>query len=357
MNLNTISRLLICNIEKSDWQKEDINLEFRLYEQLKAIVSQREDDLESDLLRRYQVLKWNYDFDVYLSNQPIVSKRKMPNTKRVKRQKFDSRNLFLDAVFHYKKFEYRTADLVPTLKVCIGEGCNGKVFPLNREKLTLTNPNSPLLKIEKELVVKKTSIDSYEEFRIGYDLSHKNLAKSYFYFTKEYHSKNVNKIVMERINGTILKEINKLDIEPVHRYLNDIKDCCLYLFDQGYSWMDRHSDNVIIESQSGQLKFIDFDNWTKDDNPSILYKNSISAISELVEDIIKKSTLRTKAVSIVNNQTIFSIDDNYSKIEAREKLESAFDNMIKNLEAASRDPSLFPDDENEESSFDESDSE
>lgn len=356
IDFNLTVRNLIASIERGDKKLEKIDVQFERYFQLKDKIGLQEIELDPDLRYRFQILKASYDFEDYLNNSTMTHRREVHTSRVVKKQRVDSASyvseniIKLQPIVEYTQFEYRTAFLVPTLKKCIDEGSKGKVFDLDKNKLSARNPDSPLLNIRNALLVKKTTDVAYDEFYNGNVLSHKNLVKSYFLFVKKSEDRKLFKIVMEKIEGTTLKNIETVtDVNVIKKFINDTKDCCLYLFDQGYVWSDCHAENIIIETSSGDLKFIDYSEWKKEDNNFELTRQHFFESQLILDHILKKTKFLKIRTHLLYQKCIADFPIDGTREQLRGHIESYFNLVLHGLDEAIIHPNAYEELEDEES--------
>jgi hypothetical protein len=180
------------------------------------------------------------------------------------------------SVITYKKGEAKTRTLVPTIKEqnggLLGKGCIGKVY-IHRNN--------------HQLVVKKSKEDLTHEFELGYQLSHRCIAKTEKLFIKLYEGGLKKfKLVRERIEGTRLNSIiknkaPKLSPEITLQLLLDAKDTVGYLFDNKAVWADLQPKNIFV-TQEKHLKFYDLGTWWWEENSTNRAQKLLLGAIELV---------------------------------------------------------------------------
>lgn len=220
----------------------------------------------------------------------------------------------ISPITSYEKGKEKTRMFVPTIKKNISSGgiFNIGVFVLDKEKLLKENPNSPLLQLNSELVVKKAMGEMYNEFEIGNTLNHPNIVHSHALFEKKIIGNNTervkHKIVMDKVNGTPLtthfKRREKLPREVVEKLLESAKETCLYLFDKRVKWCDVNDGNIFVEEGTQSLKILDFGAWDREEDLAKLTYGLMLGSMEVVGWMLKSSHLYSEGR---NRRDIFPV--------------------------------------------------
>lgn len=159
----------------------------------------------------------------------------------------------------YTKGVTKTRTLVPT----------GKYLSCGAFGHVLVHRNDPTLVVKKSM--DRKTADFAKEFAMGASLNHPNIAKSFQYYIKKLpENGSVHKIVMERVFGSPINNLQKsISLELIVKWLNQAKDCCLYLLSEDICWIDVSSSNVMITDDMN-LKLIDFGPWFKREDEEYL---------------------------------------------------------------------------------------
>lgn len=135
------------------------------------------------------------------------------------------------------------------------------------------------------------------EFELGSILNHPQILSTGNLYKKVNPEGKVSKLklVMERVFGTTLYELakdpEKKDKDLISKWINQAKDCCLYLFDMKIVWDDLYGGNLFITSQ-GNLKLIDLGRWRKEENIEKRAEGLLRASQDLVFQLLELGSLK-----------------------------------------------------------------
>lgn len=198
----------------------------------------------------------------------------------------------------YTKGVTKTRTLVPT----------GEYLSCGAFGYVLVHRNDPTL-VVKKLMERKTVVFA-QEFAIGASVNHPNIAKSFQYYIKKLPKNgSVHKIVMERVFGCSIMDFQKpVSLELILKWLNQAKDCCLYLLSEDICWIDVSSSNVMITDDMN-LKLVDFGQWFKREEDqeylaNLLY-GSVRLADHILSLVIKDGTSRGSRLKISFAEKIF----------------------------------------------------
>lgn len=135
----------------------------------------------------------------------------------------------------------------------------------------------------------KPLFEAQNEFLIGYQLNHPNINKIYALITSK--DKKPYALVMDRVEGVLLEsKAFKLTTKELCNLVLQIKECCLYLFEQHIAPYDLNPRNVFILNDKN-FKLIDFDAWEKSEALHIVATQILFYSMSIIQDLVKRSDL------------------------------------------------------------------
>lgn len=250
---------------------------------------------------------------------------------------------FPEGVYHYTAGEEKTHHLIPTVKIPIGEGSCGIVYPHKKY------PEQLIVKIAKALIDENSYEDFIPEYRVGRMLSHPNFARIPALFVKHYPNCEKHKLVGERIHGQTLLQLRKassiFSLDQMDVLFQQIRDSCCYLYNRKISWADMHDENVMITND--RIHFFDYGNWgihstdqgewvTEEDSQTCTFL-LLSESETLLKDILSVSVLsnfRDRLIETITTPPRYSTKELMMKVTEVKEDEKRLQIIFNYFEAA-----------------------
>lgn len=231
----------------------------------------------------------------------------------------------------YTKDDIRTKDLIPTKKE-LGKGTYGTVYEHGKQASLAVKKT--YLQVEYQ---NKKVFSIEEEFKLGSQLDHPHLVKIHDLYIKKYLDgrKDKYKLVMDKIEGKTINSYaesgEKLSDETVKKLLQQLQNCCLYLFNKGIAWNDTNPDNIFITKEKNDLMLCDYGMWLMEENPQTRTLWLLYGAKTIVSYILNSSSKElTESISLP--------EELYDKVATMEEdalrnfLSDYFDTVLKAFE-------------------------
>lgn len=194
--------------------------------------------------------------------------------------------------YYQTKSVNKTDQTKKTPKVFLGKGLYGSVT---------------VDKDDPGVAVKKSKDNISRDFLIGTQLDHPNIVKMKGLYIKEQNPEEgpykilKYKVLMERLEGNTFYRIDEgLDQNEIMKLLEEAKSIMLHLFEKKISWVDIHSNNILLTPDKS-LKICDLGPWKEETNNVDLTKHLLVGAMEVVATIIGVSTKYKKAHEKLEN--------------------------------------------------------
>ena len=187
--------------------------------------------------------------------------------------------------YYQKKSQHKTDQTKKTPKVFLGKGLYGSVT---------------VDKDDTGIAVKKSEKNISRDFLIGAQLDHPNIVKMKGLYIKEQNPTEDGgtykilkyKVFMEKLEGKTFYRIGEegfLDQNGISKLLEETKSIMIHLFEKKISWLDIHSNNILLTPDKS-LKICDLGSWKEETSNIELTKHLLVGAMEVVPTIIQAST-------------------------------------------------------------------